>query len=109
MVCTAALTLIVSGLSAQSREDRKVRTPNYELAERFSAKRVGQMVFSTSVRPQWFRNGDKFLYAWKTSEGTEYYIADPKLGKTEKAFDMESLQCRLPESYATRSRQNTFL
>ena len=95
MVCTAALTLIASGLSAQSREDRKVRTPNYELAERFSAKRVGQMVFSTSVRPQWFRNGDKFLYAWKTSEGTEYYIADPKLGKTEKAFDMEKLAMQI--------------
>ena len=56
LVCTAALALFSSGLSAQSREDRKVRTPNYELAERFSAKRVGQMVFSTSVRPQWFRN-----------------------------------------------------
>ena len=95
VVCTAALTLIASGLSAQSREDRKVRTPNYELAERFSAKRVGQMVFSTSVRPQWFRNGDKFLYAWKTSEGTEYYIADPKLGKTEKAFDMEKLAMQI--------------
>lgn len=95
VVCTAALTLIASGLSAQSREDRMVRTPNYELAERFSAKRVGQMVFSTSVRPQWFRNGGKFLYAWKTSEGTEYYIADPKLGKTEKAFDMEKLAMQI--------------
>ena len=29
-----------------------VRTPNYALAERFSAKRIGQMVFSTEVRPE---------------------------------------------------------
>ena len=50
-----------------------VRTPNYALAERFSAKRIGQMVFSTEVRPEWFKDGKKFLYSWKTSEGTQYY------------------------------------
>lgn len=97
LVCAAALTLLaVSGI-AQSRQERMVRTPNYELAERFSAKRIGQMVFSTSVRPVWFRNGDKFLYAWKTSDGTQYYIADPKAGKTEPVFDMDKLAMQITE------------
>lgn len=97
LVCAAALTLFAVSGMAQSRQERMVRTPNYELAERFSAKRIGQMVFSTSVRPVWFRNGDKFLYAWKTSDGTQYYIADPKAGKTEPVFDMDRLAMQITE------------
>lgn len=97
LVCAAALTLLAVSGMAQSRQERMVRTPNYELAERFSAKRIGQMVFSTSVRPVWFRNGDKFLYAWKTSDGTQYYIADPKTGKTESVFDMDKLAMQITE------------
>lgn len=97
LVCAAALTLLAVPGMAQSRQERMVRTPNYELAERFSAKRIGQMVFSTSVRPVWFRNGDKFLYAWKTSDGTQYYIADPKAGKTEPVFDMDKLAMQITE------------
>lgn len=97
LVCAAALTLLAVSGMAQSRQERMVRTPNYELAERFSAKRIGQMVFSTSVRPVWFRNGDKFLYAWKTSDGTQYYIADLKAGKTEPVFDMDKLAMQITE------------
>ena len=97
LVCAAALTLLAVSGMAQSRQERMVRTPNYELAERFSAKRIGQMVFSTSVRPVWFRNEDKFLYAWKTSDGTQYYIADPKAGKTEPVFDMDKLAMQITE------------
>lgn len=97
LVCAAALTLLAVSGMAQSRQERMVRTPNYELAERFSAKRIGQMVFSTSVRPVWFRNGDKFLYAWKTSDGTQYYIADPKAGKTEPVFDIDKLAMQITE------------
>lgn len=97
LVCAAALTLLAVSGMAQSRQERMVRTPNYELAERFSAKRIGQMVFSTSVRPVWFRNGDKFLYAWKTSDGTQYYIAEPKAGMTEPVFDMDKLAMQITE------------
>lgn len=97
LVCAAALTLLAVSGMAQSRQERMVRTPNYELAERFSAKRIGQMVFSTSVRPVWFRNGDKFLFTWKTSDGTQYYIADPKAGKTEPVFDMDKLAMQITE------------
>lgn len=97
LVCAAALTLLAVSGMAQSRQERMVRTPNYELAERFSAKRIGQMVFSTTVRPVWFRNGDKFLYAWKTSDGTQYYVADPKAGKTEPVFDIDRLAMQITE------------
>lgn len=96
-VCLAALTLLASGIKAQTREDKMVKTPNYALAERFSAKRVGQMVFSTTVKPEWFRNGNRFLYTWKTSEGTNYYIAEPATGTVKQVFDMEKLAMQITE------------
>ncbi|MBQ5530185.1 MAG: S9 family peptidase, partial [Bacteroidales bacterium] len=80
--CFAAL-LCSAGASAQE--------PNYALADQFSAKKVGNMVFSTAIRPNWFKNSDKFWYEWKTSEGTEYYIVDPVAKTQTKAFDMERL------------------
>ena len=95
--CLAALTLLASGIKAQTREDKMVKTPNYALAERFSAKRVGQMVFSTTVKPEWFRNGNRFLYTWKTSEGTNFYIAEPATGTVKPVFDMEKLAMQITE------------
>ncbi len=44
--CFAAL-LCSAGASAQE--------PNYALADQFSAKKVGNMVFSTAIRPNWFK------------------------------------------------------
>ena len=93
----AALTLLASGIKAQTREDKMVKTPNYALAESFSAKRVGQMVFSTTVKPEWFRNGNRFLYTWKTSEGTNFYIAEPATGTVKPVFDMEKLAMQITE------------
>ena len=65
--------------------------PNYALADRFSAKKVNAMVYSTSIRPNWFKNSDKFWYQWNTAQGTEYYIVDPVAKTKVKAFDMERL------------------
>ena len=79
------LTLLLMGGAASAQE------PNYALADQFSAKKVGNMVFSTAIRPNWFKNSDKFWYEWKTSEGTEYYIVDPVAKTQTKAFDMERL------------------
>jgi hypothetical protein len=39
-----------------------VTKANYELAERFSPKKLNRMVFSQSVRTNWFPSGDKFWY-----------------------------------------------
>ncbi len=82
---------------AASAQGEKVTTPNYALAERFSAKHVNNMVFSTQMRPQWFRDSDKFWYSWKTSEGTRYWIVDPVAGKKTEIFDMDKLAMELTE------------
>lgn len=80
-----SLAMLLLCVAASAQE------PNYALADRFSAKKVGNMVFSTAIRPNWFKNSDKFWYEWKTSEGTEYYIVDPVAKTQTKAFDMERL------------------
>ena len=71
--------------------------PNYELAERFSQKKISQMVFSTRVTPNWFRDSDRFWYEWKTPEGTQYYIVDAKSGKKQAVFDMEKLAMQITQ------------
>ena len=80
-----SLTLLLLCGAASAQE------PNYALADQFSAKKVNNMVFSTAIRPNWFKNSDKFWYEWKTSAGTEYYIVDPVAKTQVKAFDMERL------------------
>lgn len=71
---------------------------NYELAERFSAKKVNQMVFSTTLRANWFRDSDKFWYEWKTSQGTNYYIVDAEKGTKSEVFDMDRLAMEITEA-----------
>ena len=70
---TIALALcIMATASAQ--------TANYEQAARFSSKSLGNMVYSTKIRPNWFRDSDKFWYSWKTADGTRYYVVDAATG-----------------------------
>lgn len=71
------------------------QAPNYELAAQFSSKKISQMVFSTKITPNWFRDSDKFWYAWKTSAGTQYYIVDPAAGTKKAVFDMDKLAMEL--------------
>ena len=72
-----------------------VTKANYDLAERFSAKKVNQMVFSTDVRPNWFKNSDKFWYTYKTTGGEQYYIVDPVAGTKKKIWDMGKLAAEI--------------
>ena len=73
------------------------QAPNYELAARFSAKKVKQMVHSTKVAPKWFLDSDKFWYKWEDSNGTQYYIVDAQTGKKSPIFDMERLAMQITE------------
>ncbi len=43
--------------------DNRVRKANYDLASRWTAQKVGKMVFDTAVTPHWFETGDKFWYS----------------------------------------------
>lgn len=78
-------------------ESKYVRKANYELADRFSAKKVSRMVYSTRIYPNWFRDSDKFWYSWQDSGGTSYYIVDPADGSKKEIFDLDRLAMQLTE------------
>ena len=90
-------------LSAAAQQPRKPQAPkkvtkaNYELASRFSQKRVGQLVYSTRITPNWFAESDRFWYSWKTAQGTKYYLVDPATGKKSEIFDMDRLAMQITE------------
>ncbi len=60
---------------------------NYELPEKFSPTKLRAMVFSTKVFPRWLKNGQKFWYAYKTSDGLNYYLVDPMKSAKTTLFD----------------------
>ena len=95
-----ALALTLSAAAQQPRKPQapqKVTKANYELASRFSQKRVGQLVYSTRITPNWFAEGDRFWYSWKTAQGTKYYLVDPATGKKSEIFDMDRLAMQITE------------
>ena len=89
------LALALVACSVAYAQQTPVTKANYDLAERFSAKKIGQMVFSTDVKPNWFKNSDKFWYTFKTTKGTEYYIVDPVAGTKKKVWDMGKLAAQI--------------
>ena len=97
LLAAVLLCLGAAPLSAQKAPARHVRKANYELADRFSAKKIGQMVYSTRINPNWFRDSDKFWYSWKTADGTRYWIVDPATGSKTEVFDMDRLAMQLTE------------
>ena len=90
------LMLLFTGLLC-SAQQTPVTTANYELAARFSPKKVNKLVFSTAVNPNWFKNSDKFWYTYQTPEGTFYYIVDPATGAKRPIFDNAKLAAQLTE------------
>jgi len=94
------LLAVCASLSAQGAGPLRhpAAKPNYDLASQFSQKRISQMVFSTSLQPNWFRDSDKFWYAWKTPAGTQYWIVDPETGRKTPAFDLEKLAMQITET-----------
>ncbi|MDE5420013.1 S9 family peptidase [Labilibaculum sp. DW002] len=81
---TLLLVIIGLGLFAQ---ETPVTKANYELAARFSPTKLRGMVFSTSVNPHWLKNGEKFWYTYRTSEGQKYYIVDPVKNTKKELFN----------------------
>ena len=90
-----SLCFLVSG--AAFAQQTPITKANYDLAARFSAKKVGKMVFSTQVQPNWFRDSDKFWYMYKTTAGEKYYIVDPTAGTKKEIWDMGWLAARITE------------
>ena len=57
--------------------DRPLPKPNYDLAARWMATKVGKLVFDTSVSPRWAETSDRFWYAFETAQGRKFMLVDP--------------------------------
>jgi dipeptidyl aminopeptidase/acylaminoacyl peptidase len=68
---------------------------NYQLASRFSPKKLEKLVFSTSVDPHWLKQSDRFWYTYETTNGKNWYIVDPAKGEKRLMFDNEKLAAQL--------------
>jgi len=92
IVFVLATLLSVCLVSAQQNYHQKA---NYDLASRFSPKRLEKMIFSTSVDPHWTKSGNKFWYIYETTAGKKWMVIDPvKMTKTPM-FDNDKLAANL--------------
>ncbi|GAA3630543.1 S9 family peptidase [Flavivirga jejuensis] len=80
--------ILLSNYSSFGQEvSPEIPTPNYQLASKFSPKKISKLVHSTSVTPNWLKNGNRFWYQYKTTEGSNYYIVDADKRTRTKLFD----------------------
>jgi len=68
-------------------QNTPITRANYDLAERFSQRRLEQMVFSTTVNPNWLQNSNRFWYEWRTPQGRRFMIVDANNGRSAELFD----------------------
>ena len=55
------------------------------------------MLFSTTVDPHWFQQGNSFWYQYKTSEGTFWYVVNPAAKTKSLLFDRDEIAAQLTE------------
>ena len=68
---------------------------NYQLASRFSPKKVSKMVFSTAVDPHWLKKSNRFWYTYETPNGKNWWIVDPAKADKRLLFDNAKLASQL--------------
>ena len=73
----------------------KLAKANYELATRWTAQKVGKMVFDTAVTPHWLDSGDRFWYSYENNRGRRFYIVDPARKTKSLIFDPSRLAASL--------------
>ncbi|WP_419162559.1 DPP IV N-terminal domain-containing protein [Candidatus Palauibacter sp.] len=88
----AVLTLLAAPLAAQEAADGPA---NYRLAARFAPYRIDELIYSTSVDPQWIEGSESFWYEWETSDGSFYNIVDPVAGTKRQIFDNDRIAAEL--------------
>ncbi len=68
---------------------------NYQLAARFSPKKLEKLIFSTNVDPHWLKKTDRFWYMYETTEGKKWYIVDAAKQEKKMLFDHEKLAMQI--------------
>ncbi|MGW8123787.1 DPP IV N-terminal domain-containing protein [Roseivirga echinicomitans] len=90
-ILTLLLTFAVIQLSAQQHK------ADFKAADRFSSEKLGKMLKSTRVSPQWFKDSDKFWYTYTTTSGKKFYVVDPVKKTKNQMFDNKEFAAQLSE------------
>lgn len=98
------ITLLAFNVVGQEKPDlKKSVKPNYNLASKFSPEKLKNLIFTTTVSPNWINRSDRFWYEYTTSAGKNYYIVDPARRTKEALFDPTDLAAKV-----TRIVRNPF-
>ncbi|MBC3541069.1 DPP IV N-terminal domain-containing protein [Rufibacter sediminis] len=84
----AAFLLVSLGGQAQTTPPAKA---NYQLASRFSPKKLEKLIFTTSLDPHWLKKTDRFWYMYESSNGKNWYIVDPASKSKQAIFNTDKL------------------
>lgn len=95
IISRASVALLLLFVIVNAAAQAPVLQPNYDLAARFSPKKLDKLVFSTSVDPHWLKKSDRFWYTYETSKGKNWYIVDPVRGTRRLMFDNAVLAAKL--------------
>ncbi len=83
----------VQGITAGTTD----RLSGYVQAEKFTQDKLNTMLFSTTVDPHWFQQGNCFWYEYKTSEGQAWYVVDPSARTKQPLFHLDEFAAQLTE------------
>ncbi len=79
----------------KAEQDSRVKRANYELASRWTAQKVGKLVFDTAVTPHWLETSERFWYSYETSQGKKFYLVDPLRKTKSPLFDAAKMAAML--------------
>ena len=87
--------VMLSALTVFSQTTGNLTQPNPDLAAKFSPQKLGKLIHSTEVNPNWINFGDKFWYEYTTTEGKKWYLVDPKNKKKSELFNHAEMAAKI--------------
>ena len=82
------LLLLIAGIGFSQKAD-------FKASAKYSSTNLRKKVGSTSVRPAWLKDSEKFWYSYKTSEGNKWWFVDPDKKSKAPLFDNNYLSAEL--------------
>lgn len=92
---TGCLLLALSLLPAMQIAAQDVTLPEYDHARAWTPDKNEQMMFSYSIHPNYVKGSSRFWYAFKTSQGENWYMVDPAARSKQKLFDAAELAAQV--------------
>jgi dipeptidyl-peptidase-4 len=91
------LSLLLSLLFAGAQAQTPVAPvkANYQLASRFSPKKLQKLVFTTAVEPHWLKYSNRFWYVFENTDIKKWYIVDPAKRTKKLMFDNDKLAAEI--------------